>query len=202
VVALQELKTPTVEFPSKALAEAGYDSLVVGQRTWNGVALFAPRARAAARGGLAAGRPEGQGDRVRWFERMRLRAAELWASGQSVVLMRGSVYIRLACAMYIGAKDVPAAGRRPDRGSGLHGLLANSDVTRLHRILSPHQTNGLLGGEVHALSRAVSEEDLAAAERLLKGIAEDPSATSHCPTGRSQFYPVLSGKRAARRSRF
>ena len=41
VVALQELKAVTDDFPTEALEAAGYKSLVVGQRTWNGVALLA-----------------------------------------------------------------------------------------------------------------------------------------------------------------
>ena len=45
VVALQELKTVTEAFPTEELRAAGYESLPVGQKTWNGVALL-------ARGGL------------------------------------------------------------------------------------------------------------------------------------------------------
>jgi bifunctional non-homologous end joining protein LigD len=41
IVALQELKTPTASFPFEELRLAGYESLVAGQRTWNGVALLA-----------------------------------------------------------------------------------------------------------------------------------------------------------------
>src|SRR6201996_9784252 len=41
VVALQELKTETAAFPRSELEAAGYSCLVVGQRTWNGVALLA-----------------------------------------------------------------------------------------------------------------------------------------------------------------
>ena len=40
VVALQELKCTAAEFPRAAIAAAGYQALVVGQRTWNGVALL------------------------------------------------------------------------------------------------------------------------------------------------------------------
>ena len=40
VVALQELKCTAEEFPGDDLARLGYCSLVVGQRTWNGVALL------------------------------------------------------------------------------------------------------------------------------------------------------------------
>jgi hypothetical protein len=48
-----------------------------------------------------------------------------------------------------------------------HGLLANADVTLLPLLLSPRQTNGLLAGQIYALSRALRAADLAAAERLL-----------------------------------
>ncbi len=41
VVVLQELKTETAAFPRKELEAAGYSCLVVGQKTWNGVALLA-----------------------------------------------------------------------------------------------------------------------------------------------------------------
>jgi len=40
-VALQELKTTQGMFPQAELEAAGYGSLVVGQKTWNGVALLA-----------------------------------------------------------------------------------------------------------------------------------------------------------------
>lgn len=117
VVALQELKATTAAFPAQALADAGYHSLVVGQRTWNGVALLArdhvpltvlralpgdpqdQEARyveAAIRGVLFASLylPNGNPQpgpkfdhKLRWFERMRQRADALWRSGQPVVLM-------------------------------------------------------------------------------------------------------------------
>lgn len=41
VVALQELKCTTAQFPTDALQAAGYGAVSVGQRTWNGVALLA-----------------------------------------------------------------------------------------------------------------------------------------------------------------
>ena len=40
VVALQELKATDEAFPAAALAEAGYGSAWLGQRSWNGVALL------------------------------------------------------------------------------------------------------------------------------------------------------------------
>ncbi len=40
VLALQELKLPTEDFPLAAIAEAGYQAIVNGQKTYNGVALL------------------------------------------------------------------------------------------------------------------------------------------------------------------
>lgn len=116
VVALQELKAVTEAFPVQALADAGYHSVVVGQRTWNGVALLSreepvPVIKAlpgdsadkearyveAAIGGTLFGclyLPNGNPQpgpkfnyKLRWFERMRKRAAELWDSNEPVVLL-------------------------------------------------------------------------------------------------------------------
>lgn len=117
VVALQELKCPTAQFPVAALQAAGYGALVVGQRTWNGVALLgkgaAPLPVTRALPGDAADKearyveaaidgvlfaclylPNGNPQpgpkfdyKMRWFERLRLRAQELWDSGYPVVLL-------------------------------------------------------------------------------------------------------------------
>ena len=40
VVCLQELKTPNEKFPAAAIADAGYDAIWHGQKSWNGVALL------------------------------------------------------------------------------------------------------------------------------------------------------------------
>lgn len=40
VVGLQELKTPTEEFPHDFFADLGYHALVHGQKSWNGVAIL------------------------------------------------------------------------------------------------------------------------------------------------------------------
>ena len=40
VVGLQELKTPTEDFPHDHFAELGYHALVHGQKSWNGVAIL------------------------------------------------------------------------------------------------------------------------------------------------------------------
>ncbi|HSM51523.1 MAG TPA: exodeoxyribonuclease III [Thermoanaerobaculia bacterium] len=41
IVCLQELKTEAARFPSEALREAGYHAAVLGQKTYNGVAILA-----------------------------------------------------------------------------------------------------------------------------------------------------------------
>ena len=41
VVCLQELKAPQEKFPDKAIADAGYNALWHGQKSWNGVAILA-----------------------------------------------------------------------------------------------------------------------------------------------------------------
>ncbi len=40
VVGLQELKTPTAEFPHEVFKALGYHALVHGQKSWNGVAIL------------------------------------------------------------------------------------------------------------------------------------------------------------------
>ncbi len=41
IVCLQELKAAQVDFPERAFADAGYGSVWLGQKTWNGVAILA-----------------------------------------------------------------------------------------------------------------------------------------------------------------
>lgn len=41
VVCLQELKAPDEKFPEQAIAEAGYNAIWQGQKSWNGVAILA-----------------------------------------------------------------------------------------------------------------------------------------------------------------
>lgn len=52
VLCLQETKLEDVNFPAAALAEAGYQSLFSGQKTYNGVALLAKSAGSAVQAGI------------------------------------------------------------------------------------------------------------------------------------------------------
>jgi exodeoxyribonuclease-3 len=115
-VALQELKTLESGFPRAELDRAGYGCLVVGQPSWNGVALLARGAQPieirrslpgdpadqqaryleAAIGGvivtslyLPNGNPQPGPKfdyKLAWFERLIAHASALWQTGHPVVL--------------------------------------------------------------------------------------------------------------------
>jgi exodeoxyribonuclease-3 len=116
IVALQELKCTAAEFPTAALEAAGYEALVIGQRSWNGVALLARGAtpieirrtlpgdatdrqprylEAAIRGIVVASLYLPNGNpcpgpkfdyKLAWFERLAVHAQGLLASGHPVIL--------------------------------------------------------------------------------------------------------------------
>ena len=116
VVCLQELKSADQGFPLKAIRDAGYGVVYVGQKSWNGVAILArgvdpvevrrslpgdPKddqgryIEAAVDGLLVAciylpnGNPQPGPKfdyKLAWFERLIRHAASLYASGQPVVI--------------------------------------------------------------------------------------------------------------------
>lgn len=111
IVCLQELKCTTAEFPIDAVRAMGYESMVLGQKAWNGVAILArgsqplenrkglpgdpkdkqARYLEAAIHGLVIGccyMPNGNPQpgpkfdyKLDWFERFNAHAAWLLASG-------------------------------------------------------------------------------------------------------------------------
>jgi exodeoxyribonuclease III len=117
VVALQELKTETADFPRAEIEAAGYASLVAGQKTWNGVAILSrgyepmeirrtlpgddadkqARYLEAAIDGVAIAclylpngnpRPGPKFDyKLAWFERLIAQAATWIASGEPTILL-------------------------------------------------------------------------------------------------------------------
>jgi exodeoxyribonuclease-3 len=116
VVCLQELKAPQEKFPLAAIAMAGYQALWHGQKSWNGVAILTRGTPAVESQRGLAGDPDDSHSRylearvgaltvaslylpngnpapgpkfdykLRWFDRLIARAAELIASGAPVVL--------------------------------------------------------------------------------------------------------------------
>ena len=115
VACLQEIKTVDEGFPIAAIEAAGYRALVHGQKGFNGVAILSKAAAVETQRGLPS-EPEDdharyleaeiEGVRVasiylpngnpqpgpkfdyklRWFDRLTARAAELWAGEGAVVL--------------------------------------------------------------------------------------------------------------------
>jgi len=116
VACLQELKCTSADFPHAPLQALGYEALVHGQKTWNGVAILARGAKPletrrglpgddqdrqsryleAAVNGVIVGclyLPNGNPQpgpkydyKMAWFERLHAHAASLLATGHPVVL--------------------------------------------------------------------------------------------------------------------
>ena len=116
VACLQELKAPQENFPEAAITDAGYEAIWHGQKSWNGVAILSKVGKPEEVCRALPGDPEDSHSRyieavvngvqigclylpngnpapgpkfdykLRWFERLTLHAAELFASGKQVVL--------------------------------------------------------------------------------------------------------------------
>jgi exodeoxyribonuclease-3 len=153
VVALQELKSTTKDFPARELEQAGYGALVVGQKTWNGVALLArevepilvrealpgdpndKQARyveAAINGVVVTSiyAPNGNpwpGDKfaykLAWFERLTQHAAELLASEHPVVLAGDYNVVPTPKDIYVSSSWRDNALIQPESRAGFAKLL-------------------------------------------------------------------------------
>ena len=116
VACLQELKAPQEKFPEEAIKEVGYTAIWHGQKSWNGVAILARDSDIVEVGRVLPGDPEDSQSRyiealvngihigclylpngnpapgpkfdykLKWFQRLTDRAAELLASGTPVIL--------------------------------------------------------------------------------------------------------------------
>ena len=116
IVCLQEIKAPPEKFPEKAIRDAGYGVIWHGQKSYNGVAILAVGRDPVETSRGLPGDPEDLHSRyleatvddltigclylpngnpapgpkfdykLRWFERLKLRAAELVKRKESVVL--------------------------------------------------------------------------------------------------------------------
>ena len=153
IVALQELKSTAKDFPARDLANAGYGALVVGQKTWNGVALLARDAEpilvrqtlpgdptdkqaryveAAINGVIVASiyAPNGNpwpGDKfaykLAWFDRLIEHAAGLLASGHPVVLAGDYNVVPTPRDMYVSSSWDNNALIQPEARAGFAQLL-------------------------------------------------------------------------------
>lgn len=153
VVALQELKCTTKDFPAGELEQAGYGALVVGQKTWNGVALLARDADPVAIRQSLPGdsidkqaryveaavndvivtsiyAPNGNpwpGDKfaykLAWFERLIQHAAELLASGHPVVIAGDYNVVPTPRDIYVSTSWDDNALIQPEARAGFAQLL-------------------------------------------------------------------------------
>jgi len=153
VVALQELKVVAADFPVSELERAGYGSLVVGQRTWNGVALLArgsepvpirralpgddgdAQARyveAAIDGVIVASLYAPNGNpwpgpkfdyKLAWFERLVAHTKSLRASGHPVVLAGDYNVVPTAKDIYVSTSWDDNALVQPPAREGFKQLV-------------------------------------------------------------------------------
>lgn len=153
VVALQELKSTEADFPAAELNRAGYGSVVVGQKTWNGVALLARDAQpvpvrralpgdaedkqaryveAAINGVIVTSIYAPNGNpwpgakfayKLAWFERLIVHAAELLATGHPVVLAGDYNVVPTPHDMYVSSSWDDNALIQPEARAGYRKLL-------------------------------------------------------------------------------
>jgi exodeoxyribonuclease-3 len=76
VVGLQELKLETAQFPHEVFAKLGYRAAVLGQKSWNGVAILAREEPAVVRRGLPG--QEARGARLLTADVLGLRVTTVY----------------------------------------------------------------------------------------------------------------------------
>jgi len=154
VVCLQELKAPQNKFPLAAIEEAGYEALWHGQKSWNGVAILSrlgppkevlralpgdledthSRYLEAVIEGIVIGclylpngnpapRPKFE-YKLQWFERLRVHAAKLYASGKAAILAGDYNVMPTDLDVYKPESWAENALFRPEVREAFHSLLA------------------------------------------------------------------------------
>ena len=153
VACLQELKAPHERFPEAELRAAGYHAVWHGQKSWNGVAILSREhvPEDVTRG--LGGEPEDEQSRyieavvngilvvclylpngnpypgpkfdykLRWFERLIARGAELIASGRPIVMAGDYNVMPTELDVYKPERWVNDALFRPESRAAFHRLL-------------------------------------------------------------------------------
>jgi exodeoxyribonuclease-3 len=144
VACLQELKAPAEKIPEAAIRDAGYGAAWHGQKSWNGVAILVRDGEPEDVERGLAGEPEDEQSRyieatvngirigclylpngnplpgpkfdykLRWFDRLAARAAELLATGGPVVLAGDYNVMPTDLDVYNPARWVDDALFRPE----------------------------------------------------------------------------------------
>jgi exodeoxyribonuclease III len=168
VVCLQELKAPQDRFPEAAIRESGYRSLWAGQKSWNGVAILARGTEpletqrglpgdpedtqsryleAAVNGVLVAclylpnGNPAPGPKfdyKLRWFERLSARAAELLVCSEPVILAGDFNVMPTDLDVYKPERWLDDALFRPEVRDAFHRLVERGWVDAI-RALHPDE---------------------------------------------------------------
>jgi exodeoxyribonuclease-3 len=164
VVCLQELKAPQENFPLQAIHDAGYHAIWHGQKSWNGVAILAKNAEPEERCRILPGDPEDTHSRyieanvngivvgclylpngnpapgpkfdykLRWFERLTLHAAELFASNTPVVLTGDYNVMPTEIDVYKPERWVKDALFRPETRAAFHKLAAQGWTDAIRKL--------------------------------------------------------------------
>jgi exodeoxyribonuclease-3 len=152
IACLQELKAPQEKFPLQAIEEAGYTAIWHGQKSWNGVAILSRSSqpqeiRRALPGddedthsryieakvdGITIGclyLPNGNPApgpkfdyKLKWFERLINHAADLYASGEAVILTGDYNVMPTEIDVYKPERWVEDALFRPETRAAFHKL--------------------------------------------------------------------------------
>ena len=169
IVCLQELKAPQEKFPLTSIQEAGYHAVWHGQKSWNGVAILSRHGQPEEIRRVLPGDPEDLHSRyieamvdeilvgclylpngnpapgpkfdykLRWFERLTVHAAELLASGKSVVLTGDYNVMPTELDVYKPERWLDDALFRPESRLAFHKLVAQG-WTDAVRKLHPKET--------------------------------------------------------------
>ena len=169
VACLQELKSPQERFPEAELKELGYHAIWHGQKSWNGVAILARGIAPVEVGRGLDGDLEDVQSRyieaevngvlvcclylpngnpapgpkfdykLKWMERLIVRAAELLESGKPVVLAGDFNVIPTEIDVYKPERWVTDALFRPETREAFHRLI-DQGWTDAIRTLHPGET--------------------------------------------------------------
>lgn len=164
VVCLQELKAPEDKFPEEDIAEAGYKAIWHGQKSWNGVAILAKDHAIVELGRGLPGDPEDAQSRyiearingiiicnlylpngnpapgpkleykMKWFERLRIRSAELIALKQPVIITGDFNVMPTELDVYKPERWVEDALFRPEVREAFHNIIAQGWTDAIRKL--------------------------------------------------------------------
>jgi len=164
VACLQELKAPQEKFPLQAIEEAGYNAIWHGQKSWNGVAILSRNEKAVEVRRVLPGDDEDTHSRyieakvngitigclylpngnpapgpkfdykLKWFERLTKHAAELFASGEPVILTGDYNVMPTEIDVYKPERWVDDALFRPETRAAFHNLLGQGWTDAIRKL--------------------------------------------------------------------